>query len=212
MSPFWYEEQETCFAKAVIREQPGSQGLSSYRPIKRARKDPGMRCSRATLTMENFREGSSVIKQLVALGLVELKVSRCAATDNTSDGQLYLAFRLKFRIVSIPTFALRLSKCVSRQFNVIIIWCCCPLTRCIYGKSVILQLLTSSSAILSRTNCCFSFECARTNWCKKHNNASRKTYSFLKVKLRQSLKKTWPKFNMVFVFKKQHNVNAVQIK
>ena len=26
-----------------------------------------------------------------------------------------------------------------------------------------------------------SFECARPNWCKKHNSVSRKTYSFLEV-------------------------------
>jgi len=34
---------------------------------------------------------------------------------------------------------------------------------------------------------------------KKHKNVSRKTYSFLKVKLRQSLKKSWTKINMIFV-------------
>ena len=32
---------------------------------------------------------------------------------------------------------------------------------------------------------------------KKQNDASRKTYSFLEVKLRQSLKKTWTKINMI---------------
>ena len=34
---------------------------------------------------------------------------------------------------------------------------------------------------------------------KKHENASRKTYSFLEVKLRQSLKKSWTKINIIFV-------------
>jgi len=34
---------------------------------------------------------------------------------------------------------------------------------------------------------------------KKHKNVSRKTYSFLKVKPRQSLKKSWTKINMIFV-------------
>ena len=47
-----------------------------------------------------------------------------------------------------------------------------------------------------------SFECVRLNWCKKHNNFSRKTYSFLKVKLRQPLKKSWLKEdNMIFAIK-----------
>ena len=46
--------------------QPCSQGLSSYRPIERARRDSGTCWSHATLTIKNIREGSSVIRQLVA--------------------------------------------------------------------------------------------------------------------------------------------------
>ena len=42
--------------------------------------------SRATLTIENTREESSVIRQLVALGFVEFKVSYCVATDIARDG------------------------------------------------------------------------------------------------------------------------------
>ena len=57
-----------------------SQGLSSYRPLRRARRDPGTRWSRAALTIENIWEGSSVIRQFVALSVVGFKVSRCAAT------------------------------------------------------------------------------------------------------------------------------------
>ena len=68
-----------------LKGQPRSQGLSSYRPIERARRDPGTGWSRVTLTIENLREGCSVIRQLVALGFVEFKVSRCAATDITRD-------------------------------------------------------------------------------------------------------------------------------
>ena len=64
--------------------QPRSQGLSSYRP-RRARRDPGTRWSRAALTIENIREGSSVIRQFVALSVVEFKVSRCAETDIARD-------------------------------------------------------------------------------------------------------------------------------
>ena len=33
--------------------------------------------------------------------------------------------------------------------------------------------------------------------------------SFLEVKLRQSLKKTWAMINMIFAIKKQHNVNTI---
>ena len=46
--------------------QPRSQGLSSYR-LGRARRDPGLAWSHATVTIENIREGSSVIRQFVAL-------------------------------------------------------------------------------------------------------------------------------------------------
>ena len=69
----------------VQPQQPRSQGLSSYR-LERAKRDPGTRWSRVTLTIENFREGSSVIRKFVALGFVAFKVSRCAATDITRDG------------------------------------------------------------------------------------------------------------------------------
>ena len=80
-------------ARVFYISQPRSQGLSSYRPIERARRDPGTRWSRATLTIENIKEGSSVNRQLVALG----KVSRSAANDsrkaevsNTIDSNVYL--------------------------------------------------------------------------------------------------------------------------
>ena len=39
-----------------------------------------------------------------------------------------------------------------------------------------------------------------------------KRIAFSKVKLRQSLKETWTKINMIFLIKKQHTVLAVQIK
>ena len=77
--------ENVCHGEDVVL-QPRSQGLSSYRPLERARKDPGTRWSHAALTFENIREGSSVIKQFVALSFcVEFKVSRCAATDITRD-------------------------------------------------------------------------------------------------------------------------------
>ena len=53
--------------------QPHSQGISSYRPLERARRDPGWVWSRATLKIENIRKGSSVIRQFVALSFVRLR-------------------------------------------------------------------------------------------------------------------------------------------
>ena len=61
---------------------PGSLILMPHR----ARRDPGTRWSRATLTVENIREGSSVIRQLAMLGFIEFKVLCCAGTDITCDG------------------------------------------------------------------------------------------------------------------------------
>ena len=48
----------------LIPVQPRSQGLSSYRTLKRARRDPGRVWSRATWTVEKIREGSFVIINL----------------------------------------------------------------------------------------------------------------------------------------------------
>ena len=60
--------------------QPRSQGLSSYR-LGRARRDPGRVWSRASVTIENTREESSLNKEFVALNFVEFKAglmaSRC---------------------------------------------------------------------------------------------------------------------------------------
>ena len=67
----------------ICREQPRSQGLSCYCPVERATRDPGTRWSRATLTIENIREGSCGIRQLVALGFVDrIQLSRCAAAPH----------------------------------------------------------------------------------------------------------------------------------
>ena len=55
--------------------QPRSQGLSSYR-LGQARRDRGLVWSRATVTIENIREGSSVIRQFVALSFVALSRHR----------------------------------------------------------------------------------------------------------------------------------------
>ena len=77
--------------------QPRSQGLSSYR-LGRARRDPGLVWSRATVTIENIREGSSVIRQFVALSFVALSRHR------HHTRYLKEVFGLEFRTVSIPTF------------------------------------------------------------------------------------------------------------
>ena len=73
--------------------QPRSQGLSSNRPLRRARRDPGLVWSRTTLTIENIREGSSVVWQFVALSFVALRPT------------LTIAFGLtELRIVYIQAF------------------------------------------------------------------------------------------------------------
>ena len=86
----------------LTNQQPRSQGLSSYRALERARRDPGWVWSRATLTIENIGEGSSVISNLSRWAFVEFKVSRCDR-HITHGVYQYLAFRLKFRIISVPT-------------------------------------------------------------------------------------------------------------
>ena len=50
-------------AFTCVLRQPRFQGLSSYHPLGRARRDPGWVWSRATLTVENIGEGSSVFRQ-----------------------------------------------------------------------------------------------------------------------------------------------------
>ena len=86
-----------CIMPELNLEQPRSQGLSSYHPLERTRKDPGTRWSRATLTVENIREGSSVIGNFVALSFLEFKVSRCDFHYPRCLTALSLqAFRLKF--------------------------------------------------------------------------------------------------------------------
>ena len=66
------------------------------------RGDPGLVWSRATLTIENIREGSSVIRQFVALTFVALRPTL-------------------FRIVYIRRLSKGFGKSVSRQFAVVVI-------------------------------------------------------------------------------------------
>ena len=93
--------------------QPRSQGLSSYR-LGWAKRDPGLVWSRATVTIENIRERSSVIRQFVALTFVALSRHR----HHTRC--LKVVFGLKFRTVSIPTFIKRLGKSFLRQLTVVV--------------------------------------------------------------------------------------------
>ena len=121
----------------------------------------------ATLTIENIREGSFVIRQLVALGFVEFKVSRCAARvccdrhfysrwliilslqtaiSNSIYSNVYLKVKqvcreaiYRDRLMLLPSYPLYLWK-VSHTSTVDV---------------------ESNSAISSRTNCCFAFKCGR---------------------------------------------------
>ena len=84
---------------SIVLENHGSWFLDNDITIqkKRARRDPGLVWSRATLTIENIREGSSVIRQFVALRPTLL------------------------RIVYIRRLSKGFGKSVSRQFAVVVI-------------------------------------------------------------------------------------------
>ena len=58
-------------------------GSPSYH-LGRARKDAGWVWSRATLTIQNTKEGSSLIKEFVALSFVEIKARLIASRCNSS--------------------------------------------------------------------------------------------------------------------------------
>ena len=75
VSPLSLHCKFTVHALILFYFQPRSQGLSSYH-LGRARRDPGLLWSRATVTIENIREGSSVIRQFVALRFVALSRHR----------------------------------------------------------------------------------------------------------------------------------------
>ena len=166
--------------KAIL--QPRFQGLSSYRPLGRARRDPGLVWSRATLTIENIREGSSVIRQFVALSFVMLRPPLTAMFNKS----------LRAEISNSNYSGVYQGQASLSRDNLPWSWCCCRRTHWIYGKSVIFQLWTSSSAILFWSDGYFSTVVSPLNACdqtdprkKRHKKASRETYSFLKVKLWQ---------------------------
>ena len=87
--------------------QPCSQGLSSYCPLGQARRDPGLVWSRATMTIENIREGSSVIRQFVALSFVALRPPLPAMFNGSlraeSSNSIYSTVYVKVRRVCLET-------------------------------------------------------------------------------------------------------------
>ena len=87
-------------------EQPRSRVSHLTAPLGRARRDPGWFWSCATLTIENIRKGSSVIRQFVAVSFVALQLPYYPQCSTVTFGP-------KFRIASIPTF-------ISRQFTVVV--------------------------------------------------------------------------------------------
>ena len=88
-------------------KQPRSQGLSSYRPLGRARRDPGLVFSRATMTIENIREGSSIIRQFVVLSFVALQPPLPAMFYSSlwaqSSNSIYSTIYVKVRQVCLKT-------------------------------------------------------------------------------------------------------------
>ena len=123
---------------------------------------------------------------------------------------LTIAFGLKFRIVYIPAFILR-------------VWQVCLETICVVvimlPSSVPIGFMESRLyfncgcwaakfyfEVIVVNQCCFSFECMRSDWSKiknKNKKACRQIYSFLEVKLWQSDWKSWAKIK-IFVIKMQH--------
>ena len=87
--------------------QPRSQGLSSYRPLGRARRDPGLVWSRATLTIVNVREGSSVIRQFVTSSFVALQPPLPTMFNGSlraeSSNSIYSTVYVKVRQVYLET-------------------------------------------------------------------------------------------------------------
>ena len=98
LSPAKHKQRKTTQQEI---SQPRSQGLSSYCPLGGSRRDRVWVWSCATLTIENIREGSSVIKQFVALGFVALRpplpaIFNCYSSLRAEilNGTLYLFRRL----------------------------------------------------------------------------------------------------------------------
>ena len=100
-----------CWAKTklntILSLQPRSQRLSSNCPLRRARRDLGLVWSHATLTIENTREGSSVIRQFVALSFVVLRPPLTAMFNNSLRAEIlnsiYSGIYLKVRQVCLET-------------------------------------------------------------------------------------------------------------
>ena len=110
------------------------------------------------MTIENIREGSSVIRQFVALCFVALSSHR-HHTQCVKE-----VFGLKFRTVSIPTFILRLGKSFLIQLTVVVmllssypldLWTVMNCGR--RADPVQSNFIISEVIVINR---CFSFKCA----------------------------------------------------
>ena len=147
------------------------------------RRDPGKGRSHASWTIENIREGSSLITKFVGLNFVEFKALHC---DSHYPWCWTVAFSLQFQIIFIWTLISRLRKSVLRKLTMVVmllpsypldIWKVSHISSSSFVVSQQKQLWMSSSTSSSCSNCCFFFECAQSNWCKKHKNVSRQRYS-----------------------------------
>ena len=159
------------------------------------RRDPGKGSSRATLTIEGPLRSNQTICR------VEFKAShydchyprRLKAISN----RIYSNVNLKIKQVCF--------KAIYRGHDVIAVL---PAGYMESQSQVIFFLrfsVTKSTVNVWQRSlfpCVFfSFECAWSNRWKKHKNVSWQTYSFLEIRLRQSLKKSWTKINMIFVIR-----------
>ena len=137
--------------------QPRSQGLSSYRPLRRARRDPGLVWSRATLTIENIREGSSVIRQFVALSFVAQRPPLTAMFNNSLRAEIsnstYSGVYLKVRQVCLETIYRGCDVVAVVLIGFMESWSyfnCGRRAAQFYSEVVVI-------------NCCFFFKCARSD-------------------------------------------------
>ena len=128
--------------------RPRSQDLSSKSPLTRARRDPGLVWSRASLT--NWEHQGGV---LCHQAVCRVELFRVATNINRDVNTNSLRAEISNSIYSGVYL-----KGLASLFrdNLPWSWCCCRRTHWIYGKSVIFQLWTSSSAILFRSDSYFS--------------------------------------------------------
>ena len=168
----WWELQDSIMRRYQqeteinLYEQPCCQGLSSYCPLGRVTTDPLWVWSHATLTIENIREQSSVIRQFITLSFVALWPPFNAIFNSSLwaeiSNSIYFDACLKVRQVCVKAIycghdvvaVLPIGFVESRSyFN------CGRWAAQFYSEVIVI-------------NCCFSFEWVQSDWCKKKHSVT----------------------------------------